>query len=152
LIVPIEDITTFEDFYSVLYPIYRTQCVCFRSAGIEYRIAFLSFDISKCTFIIEQLHSQGLIESFVQIDPQELKEKIDGIQFSQPLSISNYIVYPISQGKTTLSKHDKGFQRKMKALGYTSLPNVVYKRENQYKIRFPERFIYQLTQSQQSMS
>lgn len=147
MIVPIKTITTTEDFYSVLYPIYRTQCVCFQSAGIEYRVAFLSFDISQCESIIKELHSEALIEPFVQVDSQELEEKISGIQFSQPLSVSNYIVYPITQGKTIFSKDDKGFQRKMTALGYTSLPHVIYKRENQYKIRFPERFIYKLFQS-----
>lgn len=144
MIVPIETLTTTEDFYSVLYSIYRTETICFRSAGIEYRIAFLSYDVSKCKDIIQQLYSQGLIENFVEIDDKELEEKIDHIQFSQSLSLYNYIVYPISQGKTSLATEDKGFQRKMKALGYTSLPHVIYKRENQYKIRFPERFIYKL--------
>jgi len=145
MIVPIEIITSTEDFYSVLYHIYRTETLCFQSKGIEYRIAFLSYDISKCDVIIEKLHLQGLIETFVEIDPKELETKIGHITFSQPLSISNYIVYPISsQGKVTFSKDDKGFQRKMSDLGYISLPHVVYKKGNQYKLRYPERFIYNL--------
>jgi hypothetical protein len=107
-------------------------------------VAFLSYDIAQCTSIVEQLHSQELIEPFVTVDPKELESKISHIPFSQPLSISNYIVCPISQGKTLLAKDDKGFQRKMKSLGYPSLPHVIYKKDNHYKIRFPERFIYHL--------
>ena len=148
MIIPVETITSIEDFYSVFYHIYRTETICFKSGGTEYRIVFLSYDISKCESMIERLQLQGLIEDFVEIDPQELKTKIGHITFSQPLSISNYIVYPISLGKTILAKEDKGFQRKMKVLEYSLLPHVIYKKDNQYKIRFPERFIYQLFKNQ----
>lgn len=127
---------------------YRLESIRFRSgAGIEYRIAFLSFNISDCQEIIHKLKSEDLIEDFVEINENEFLEKIDHKVFHQPISMMNYIVYPISEGKTTLVKEDKGFQRKMKGLGYVSLPFVTYKKEGQYKIRFPERFIQQIYSS-----
>lgn len=146
--VSIQTITAFEDFHLTLNEVYRLESIRFRSgAGIEYRIAFLSFNISDCLEIIHKLKSENLVEDFVDIDENVLLEKIDHKVFHQPLSMMNYIVYPIGQGKTTLVKDDKGFQRKMKGLGYNLLPFSIYKKEGQYKIRFPERFIQQIYSS-----
>ena len=47
-----------------------------------------------------------------------------------------------------LSKNDQGFQRKMTALGYRDLPYNICKKGNQYRIQYPERFIYKLFLSQ----
>lgn len=143
--ISIQIITAFEDFHQTLNEVYRLESIRFRSgAGIEYRIAFLSFNISDCQDIIHKLKSEDLIEDFVEINENEFLEKIDHKVFHQPISMMNYIVYAISQGRTTLVKDDKGFQRKMKSLDFETLPKVIYKRDGKYKIRFPERFIQSL--------
>lgn len=140
--VSIQSITTFEDFYRDMYNVYRMETVRFRSLdGIEYRIVFLSFDIRECEEIITKLRKENLIEDFVQIDDKDLLKKLKNQTFYQPLEMVNYFVYPISEGNTALVRDDKGFQRKMKSLGYDKLPHVTYKRNGNYKIRFPERFI-----------
>ncbi len=144
MIVSIDNILASEDFHSVLYHIYRLESIRFASSGKEYRIAFLSYDITQCEEIIQQLKTQNLLPNFVEIDPTELTKKLEGIVFSQPLALENYIVYQIPSGKHILSKEDKGFQRKVKALGYEHLPYNVCRNGHQYTIRYPERFIYKL--------
>jgi hypothetical protein len=148
VIVSIDHIIATEDFNSVLYHIYRLESIRFESNQKEYRIAFLSYDISQCKEIIHQLESQDLLPDLVEIDASQLANKLEGIVFSQPLAIENYIVYQIPTGKHILSKEDKGFQRKMNTLGYEQLPLNICRNGNQYTIRYPERFIYKLWTSQ----
>ena len=112
--------------------------------GVEYRVAFLSYPIAECTDIITKLNSENLIEDFVEIDESDLLKKLEHHTFHQPLEMVNYIVYPISKGSTCLVKNNKGFQRKMKSLGYDKLPHVTYKRNGNFKIQFSERFIQSL--------
>ena len=147
MMVSIDNILATEDFHNVLYHIYRLESIRFESNQKEYRIAFLSYDISQCEEIIQQLQSQNLMPDFVEIDPLELTEKLEGITFSQPLAVQNYIAYQIPSGKHILSKEDKGFQRKMKALGYEHLPYNICRNAHQYTLRYPERFIYKLLKS-----
>ena len=148
MMVSIDNILATEDFHNVLYHIYRLESIRFESNQKEYRIAFLSFDISQCQEIIQQLQSQNLLPNLVEVDTSELSENLEGIQFSQPLAIQNYIAYQIPTGKHILSKEDKGFQRKMKALGYENLPYNICRNGHQYTLRYPERFIYQLLTSE----
>ena len=147
MMVSIENIVATEDFHSVLYHVYRLESIRFTSNQKEYRIAFLSYDISQCREIIQQLHNQNLSPDFVEIDPNELTKKLEGMIFSQPLALENYIVYQIPSGKHILSQEDKGFQRKMQALDYKHLPYNICRNGNQYTLRYPERFIYKLLTS-----
>ena len=124
------------------------ESIRFISNQQEYRIAFLSYDISQCQEIIQQLQIQNLLGELVEVDVLELEKMIVGMQFCQPLAMHNYIVYRISTGKNILSKNDQGFQRKMTALGYRDLPYNICKKGNQYRIQYTERFIYKLFLSQ----
>lgn len=143
----IDHITATEDFHNVLYHIYRLESIRFTSDQKEHRIVFLSFDISECKEIISQLESHKLLPKLVEIDSSELAEKLEGMIFSQPLALENYLVYQIPIGKHVLSKEDKGFQRKLKALGYDHLPYNICRNGTQYTIRYPERFIHKLLTS-----
>ena len=143
--VTIQTITAFEDFHKVMFSVYRMESVIFRgNDGLEYRIAFLSYPIAECTDIIAKLKSEDLIEDFVEVNERDLLKKLEHHTFHQPLALENYIVYPISEGNTGIVKEDKGFQRKLKSLGYNKLPHVTFKKNGNYKIRFPERFIQSL--------
>ena len=142
MIVTIDKLTTIEDFHQTasLLPIYRTHTYCFLSKGIEYRIAFLSFDIRAMKEEIRLLESLGAMENTVTLSEFDLQEKIPPTAIFEPI---NYIVYPIQKGPLKNPEEHPAFLKKLKDLDIDILPHRIYMNRG-LKIAFPERFLYKL--------
>lgn len=140
MIVNIDKRTTIEDFHRFLYPIYRDNTARFLYKNIEYRIVFLSFDISKMKEEIHLLESNGLMEKTVTIPQKELEEKIPATSTFEPI---NYIAYPVYEKNLKAPKEHAAFIQKLKDAGIKILPHKIYM-NNGLKIAYPERFLYEL--------
>lgn len=140
--ITIQQLTTIEDFHQItsLHPIYRTHAYRFLSQGIEYRIAFLSFDITVIKEEIHLLESSGTMEKTVILSEVDLREKIPPTTSFEPI---NYIVYPVQKGPLKNPEDHPVFIKKLKDLDIHILPHKIYMNHG-LKMAFPERFLYQL--------